>query len=313
MNLLTGIGGALAAVALLGLLLGPAARWMARGLPADTSPKERHDAVTANRDLLLKCLTGLVALGALAYTAQTFLVSQQQAATALQGQVTDRYTKAVEELDADGPGKEDTRIGAVYALERLMGDSPRDHATVVDVLTSFVRHHGQNAPTPGASPPDKVLGYGDFQAALTVLGRRDRHGETHQLDLRKVAIAYLDLKHADLYRADFFHSDLHGTHLDAAGLRTASLVATDLKDAHLRGTDLRGAHLNGADLTGADLTDADLRGTDFTATRSPGSAPQPAAKGLTCDELRSARVDGATRLPSGLSCGRVSGQRVQRQ
>jgi len=37
-----------------------------------------------------------------------------------QGQVTDRYTKAIEQLGSD---KLDVRIGGIYALERIARDS----------------------------------------------------------------------------------------------------------------------------------------------------------------------------------------------
>ena len=38
-----------------------------------------------------------------------------------QGQVTDRYTKAIEQLGSD---KLDVTIGGIYALERIARDSP---------------------------------------------------------------------------------------------------------------------------------------------------------------------------------------------
>jgi hypothetical protein len=50
--------------------------------------------------------------------------------------VTDPYTKAIEQL---GSGKLDVRIGAIYALERVARDSARDHQTVIEVLTAFIR------------------------------------------------------------------------------------------------------------------------------------------------------------------------------
>jgi hypothetical protein len=50
---------------------------------------------------------------------------------ARQGQVTDRYTKAIEQLGSD---KLEVRIGGIYALERIAHDSPRDHPTIMEVL-----------------------------------------------------------------------------------------------------------------------------------------------------------------------------------
>jgi hypothetical protein len=45
------------------------------------------------------------------------------------GQIADRYTKAVEQL---GSTTIDVTIGGIYALERIARDSPRDHPTVMD-------------------------------------------------------------------------------------------------------------------------------------------------------------------------------------
>jgi hypothetical protein len=65
-----------------------------------------------------------------------------------QGQVTDRCTKAIEQLASD-KGL-DVQTGGIYALERIAGDSPRDHPTVMEVLAAFIRgvivaHCGQPA------------------------------------------------------------------------------------------------------------------------------------------------------------------------
>jgi hypothetical protein len=56
--------------------------------------------------------------------------------------VTNRYTKAIEELGSD---KLDVRIGGIYALEQVARDSDTDHPIVMDVLSSFIRRHSQEA------------------------------------------------------------------------------------------------------------------------------------------------------------------------
>ena len=76
-------------------------------------PKDRAGAESSTRTGLI---AGLAALGSLAVTARTYRLS-------LQGQLTDRYTKAVEQL---GDDKLDIRLGGIYALERLAVDSQRD-------------------------------------------------------------------------------------------------------------------------------------------------------------------------------------------
>jgi hypothetical protein len=57
---------------------------------------------------------------------------------ALEGQLADRYSKAVEQLSSD---KLDVRVGGIYALERIARDSHRDHPTIMEVLAAFIREH----------------------------------------------------------------------------------------------------------------------------------------------------------------------------
>lgn len=80
--------------------------------------------------------------------------------------------------------------------------------------------------------------------------------------------------------------DLRGADLIGASRIGADLRRANLRGAMLTGADLRGAQLARADLTGADLRGADLRGADLRT-----------ALFLTPSQLRSARVDAATRLP----------------
>jgi hypothetical protein len=102
-----------------------------------------------------------------------------------QGQVTERYPRAIEQL---GSTTLDIRLGGIYALERIAGDSPRDYATVMDVLSAFIRDHAREPWPPLApteiSPADRDTGSEqaiseqirmlrpDVQAALVVIGRR---------------------------------------------------------------------------------------------------------------------------------------------
>jgi len=81
------------------------------------------------RGRLLTLSAGLVAGGALVFTALNFNLlrrnseqTDQRRTHELteQGQITDRYTKAVEQLGSD---KLDVRIGGIYALERVAWDS----------------------------------------------------------------------------------------------------------------------------------------------------------------------------------------------
>jgi hypothetical protein len=102
--------------------------------------------------------------------------AREQLGVAEQGQITERYTRAIDQV---GHNQLDVRIGGIYALERIARDSSADRATVGEVLTAFVR---TLAPWPPSLPgqyratvpidrvPELQARAPDVQAALTVLG-----------------------------------------------------------------------------------------------------------------------------------------------
>ncbi|WP_254711203.1 hypothetical protein [Streptomyces lunaelactis] len=61
-------------------------------------------------------------------------VSQGELSVGKEGLITDRYTAAVVNLGDDAI---DVRLGGIYALQRIMEDSPRDQPTVANVLTAY--------------------------------------------------------------------------------------------------------------------------------------------------------------------------------
>ena len=199
---------------------------------------------------------------------------------AREGQITERFTRAIELL---GSGKMAVRLGAIYALERISKDSKKDHWTIVETLAAFIR---ENAPWPPKKAED-TLDKGkkpanDVQAALTVLGRRKwREDEPGYIDLSFTALMGANLMKAHLERAYLRDSHLEGAiflnaHLDGAYLREAHLVGAYLMDAHLMGADLREADfkvsiLSGADLRATNLSGADLTGAHLTTTDLSGS------------------------------------------
>lgn len=164
-------------------------------------------------------------------------------------QFTDRYNDAVGNFDKDK--SVDVRLGGIYALQRLIQDSPRDQSTVIDVLSAYVRTHAlpPKKGTKGAGRPES-----DVVAALSVLGTRDP-----RLD----GARHPDLTGAYLYGADLEGANLTRTNLTNVNLEKAGLIKAKLVDAILDD----GVNLKNADLRWADLTNADLDNLDLSAAR----------------------------------------------
>jgi hypothetical protein len=239
----------------------PATDWLAHHDIGSAKGATLQTARDAARGQLLTLGAGLFTAGALLFTARNFTLSRE-------GQVTDRYTRAIEQL---GSEKLDVRIGGIYALERIARDSARDHPTVMEVLSAFIREHSREQwpkPAPDGTTSERST-RPDIQAALTVIGRRDTR--------RDIPIRPVDLSGADLTRAVVYDAKLPGAWLTDANLTSvhlpganltrallqANLTGADLGFAHLTGASLTGAHLTGARLTGADLRHAQLMGADL--------------------------------------------------
>ena len=301
--LVGGIAAVVLALAIAWVLFVPAADWLAHHDVGSAKGALLQAARDAARGRLLTLGAGLFAAGALVFTARNFTLSRRTVEITEQGQVTDRYTKAIGQL---GSKKLDVRIGGIYALERVARDSPRDHPTVMEVLSAFVRDHSHEPwppPAPdesGAAAPKRVV-RPEVQAAVTVIGRNARHDHQRlslaganltgaflagqRLSLAGAFLAGANLAHADLTGADLAHADLTGADLTGALLTDADLAHADLTHADLAGANLAGANLSNVDLTGAwlggaDLTTLTLGAADVASAylggaRWPGDVPVP--------------------------------------
>ncbi|MFB7025142.1 pentapeptide repeat-containing protein, partial [Bacillus altitudinis] len=245
--------------------------------------------------------TGLVALGAalvaglgLFYTHGTLRHTRErdreQAELTREGQVTDRYIEAIKLLAEKDSMR---RLGGVYALERIMKDSEKDHSTVVEVLASFVREHAPVRTPPknpkgstSVDPYSNAKPNGAIQAALTVLGRRPIRPEKNRIDLRHVDLRGADLSDAYLMGVDFTGSDLRGADFSASHMHRVTLRGARLDGAHFveslmdgcfldecRGVDVsfNCAILRGASFGESNLSVVDLSGADLWASRWVGS------------------------------------------
>ncbi len=137
---------------------------------------DRLKAVNTVRATLLQVVGGAVVLFGAYATWRQLRVSQEGLHATREGHVTDRFSRAVDQLGSD---KLDVRIGGIYALWRIADHSVRDHEAVVSIMAAYLRTHLPWPPQePGAPPADASINSirpletraADAQAALTCLG-----------------------------------------------------------------------------------------------------------------------------------------------
>jgi hypothetical protein len=274
--------GLLGGMIILGIIYAPP--WLVASWRGQVELKDLAKLESDARTAVIQALGGTALLIGLFFTwrsiratERNLQITQQTAVknlvVAVDGHLTERFTRAIEHLGSD---QLVVRLGAIYTLEQIAWPPARDHSPVsignrwpiMEILNAYVRAHTPWPPT--ASEPATGLlpkPAPDIQAILTVLGRRSKpYGSPlaylgmggQPPDLRST-----DLRGADLTDARFEEALLQEAHLEHANLLAAHLEKAELTQAHLEGADLSSAYLQEAHLFGAYLNQAKLSETHF--------------------------------------------------
>lgn len=211
------------------------------------------------------------------------------------GQLTERFTTAIEQLGQTTEDKLDIRLGGIYALEQIAKESQELHGPVMEILTAFLREHSRkpgeasaeleegdiaaSTHSDAASNEHTVPLRADFQAIATVLGRREvsHDPDGFRLDVRGVALGVVDFRYAQLEEANFGDAQLEEANFRGAQLKGAVFNGAQLKGANFESAQLQGAHFwssqlqranfGGAQLQHANFEDAQLQHADFHHAR----------------------------------------------
>src|SRR5262245_17665859 len=170
----------------------------------------------------------------------------QRQAAALEREL--RITERNEATAQLGNAEPAVRTAAIFTLERIARELPSEHGPIMDTLIAFVR---DRVPVPlgppvgggryGPPTPKQILvpPRADVQAALSVLGRRDRGRDPGSL---RIALPAVNLSGYDMTGAELTGADFSGSYFVNAILVKAKLRNANLLSTHLEGADLYGLH-----------------------------------------------------------------------
>lgn len=271
-------------------------KWRVRRLISLTE-KERFECENESRKTTAQVIGGALLLAGLYFTSETLRINQETLQATQQRQVTEQYSRAVEQI---GHGSLQVRLGGIYALERVAAESPRYQAIVMDVLSAFVRERAAwdgkvKAPDgnwlkrrvapdiaaavstlvrsrpvraqfverrrPCVSPEDKL--YFD-DGCLVFRGLPPNVRDDEDLGRSGIDLSATNLAGLLLYpKANLGAASLSFSNLEGASLSECQLIAIWLVGARLVRAQLENARLNLANLNAANFEKANLRGADL--------------------------------------------------
>jgi len=206
-------------------------------------------------------------------------IAYDQTQTAQERMITDRFSKAVDQLGAvrrvpqiqvnDETGVKnnweeeqpniEVRLGGIYTLQRISEDSLSDHIRVVETLCAYVR---LNTMRLVLREGDVESGRSDIdiQAAIKVLGERSYERCVHEINTR----VSLNLASAVLIKSNLNSLSFPFVDFENADLRYTSVRYTDFRQAWLGRVNFQYSDFHNCCLDRASLRGADLSNTNVT-------------------------------------------------
>ncbi len=298
--------------------------WDFLWLQAPRNTDERIDW----RFTLVKLTATTAVLGAVVafpITVMKASYNRRQIETQEKGQVTDRFTKAIEGLGADKvifkDGEQHTapnievRVGAILALEKIAFETPTEREHTLETLSVYVR---ENISVKVATPDiDASEGYleeydrwklprSDVRAAMRSLsqlakieGLKDSHVDLRTSSFKNLALSSLDCSVFDLRMCDF---------------TDALITDCDLSDASFVGSYFSNTTISNSNLNRANFSDIAFgETTSFKQSSLKGTLFQNcdlSQTSLTQNQLDLTYGDRSVKLPDHLRAPKHWNNRV---
>jgi len=267
------------------------------------------------RKTVAQILGGLFVLGGLFFTWSQLSATRESISISQQVFLTDRYSKAIDQLGSNNP---QIRLGGIFSLEKLASSSKEYISVVNKVLATYIRQKSKDT---------SAYTFEELQAAISVISFKETnrdylidkdHGVNisnsllRESDFDNARLSYAKLINSDFTQSTFVNADLSNVsgmeaNFSKANLKNSNLSQSNfygssfeqsiitgaiIKNSNLELVNLSEANLINCDLSGSDLSDAYLYGTILYG------ADLSKTKGLTKDQLKVSRTNNSTKLPS---------------
>lgn len=178
-----------------------------RGFTGD--PLRISELKGEHRRTVAQIVGGILLLAGVAFSWQQQRATARQVQLLADGQISERFTRAIDQLDRQAPLPR--RIGAVYSLERIARDSERDHWTIMEVLTAYLRRYAARPHSLPAAPTLLEADNEELRAIISVLSRRN----WPESDRARLDLARTDLRGLSSDGSDFRCVVFSGCALDS--------------------------------------------------------------------------------------------------
>jgi uncharacterized protein YjbI with pentapeptide repeats len=230
-------------------------------------------------------------------TQENLKVAQENLKVSQESQITERFTRAVEQLgaiDQLGNPAIEIRLGGIYALERISNESKKDYWPIMEILTAYVRKNSRvenqpneiflatgsmsmdiqaNESIQNKVPEVNILSL-DIEAVLTVLGRRKYRymdEKSKRLNLMNTSFKWLTLSDAHFEVIDFSNARFEGAVLTSPHFKWAELSCARFEHGFLIKAHFEHAILFATRFEKVNFIDAYFEGARLEETHFEGS------------------------------------------
>ncbi|MDB5158536.1 MAG: Pentapeptide repeat family protein [Mucilaginibacter sp.] len=267
------------------------------------------------RKTIAQIIGGLFVFVGLYFTWSQLSETRESISISQQVFLTDRYSKAIDQLGSSNP---QIRLGGIFSLEKLASSSKEYISVVNNVLATYIRQKSNDTST---------YTFEEIQAAVGIISFRETnrdylidndHGvnisnsilknlyfENARLPYAKMVksvftestfinanLSYVSGMEADFSKTNLSNSILSQSNFYGGSFKQSIMKGSIIKNSNLQLVNFSEANLINCDLNGSDLSDANLYGAILYG------ADLSTVKGITKDQIKVARINNSTKLPA---------------